>query len=162
MSKDEAVNWISRDLLKQFTSTWNMLGETIYNVTDENWYLTENEWTFAGIVCHILETQEFYFGSEPEEMVWGKYYGDKSKIEDAPGEYFPSKDNMIKLQAELEQLITKKLRGLSNEDLKKKDGFKWFNSIYEKLTYLLRHNAHHLGELGRMLRAWELEHMKWQ
>ena len=44
----------------------------------------------------------------------------------------------------------------------KKDDFGWFESIFEKLVYLLRHNAHHIGELARTLREWDCERIKWR
>ncbi|MHA1743933.1 MAG: hypothetical protein ACTSV6_06755, partial [Candidatus Heimdallarchaeota archaeon] len=63
---------------------------------------------------------------------------------------------------EIEEKVSTYLKTLSFEQLLEKDGFKWFSSIFEKLLYLLRHTAHHLGELGRMLREWDCKRMKWQ
>ena len=95
-------------------------------------------------------------------MVWGKLMPNKEKKDITPEELYPSKITMMDYQREMEEKVTEYLKDLTNDDLQTKDGFMWFNSIFEKLTYLLRHNAHHLGELGRMLRAWDAERMKWQ
>ena len=62
---------------------------------------------------------------------------------------------------QIEKQTIKKLQDCSLNDLANKDDFEWFNSIFQKYIYLLRHNQHHIGELARMNREWNLERIKW-
>ncbi|HUT81013.1 MAG TPA: DinB family protein [Candidatus Bathyarchaeia archaeon] len=162
-TNDKQGIWISSGLLSQFASTWKMLRKAIENVPDEYWYTTNKEWTYSYTAYHIIETQEFYLRNDPEGMVWGKLLGGDIKNENIPAvEKYPSKIILIDYLEKIEQEITEYLKNISYEELVQKDGFKWFSSVFEKLLYLLRHNAHHLGELGRMLREWDCERMRWQ
>jgi uncharacterized damage-inducible protein DinB len=162
MTKEKDTVWITSGLLSQFVNTWNMLREAIANVPDEFWYGTEHDWNYALTVYHIIETQEFYLGDNPKEMVWGKLLGKKDNEEATAQDKYPSKESLLDYLAEIEERIQEYLKHVTLTQLLEKDGFKWFSSIFQKWLYLLRHNAHHLGELGRMLREWECKRMKWQ
>ncbi|MBN1330562.1 MAG: DinB family protein [Candidatus Heimdallarchaeota archaeon] len=154
---------ISNGLLSQFASTWKMLKQAINIIPDEYWYMTNKEWTYSYTVYHIIETQEFYLRNDPEGMQWGRLLGGEIDNENIPAEEkYPSKAVIIDYMEKIETKIIEHLQNISNEQLFQKDGFKWFSSVFEKLLYLLRHNAHHLGELGRMLREWDCERMRWQ
>ena len=161
-SEEKEGVWVSSGLLTQFSSSWKMLKDAINNCPDEYWYGTDKDWNYSRTVYHIIETQDFYLRDTPEGMVWGKLLGDVNN-KDLPAEtVYPSKGILIGYLDESEIKITKYLKNIKFEELLEKDGFKWFSSVFEKLLYLLRHNAHHLGELGRMLREWDCERMKWQ
>jgi uncharacterized damage-inducible protein DinB len=162
MTDDKCGVWIANGLLAQFSSTWKMLHEAIENCPDEYWYGIDKDWNYSRTVYHIIETQEFYFRDTPEGMEWGKLLVDKDNPEAPTNNIYPAKDVLLAFQGDLEIQIREYLKTVSLDDLITKDGFKWFSSVFEKLLYLLRHNAHHLGELGRMLREWECERMKWQ
>ena len=154
--------WITNGLLTQFSSTWKMLKQAIENCPDEYWYGTDKDWNYSRTVYHIIETQEFYIRSTPDGMVWGKLLGDVDN-KDLPAEtIYPSKGILVGYLDKIEMQITDYLKNIELEELLQKDDFKWFSSVFEKLLYLLRHNAHHLGELGRMLREWDCKRMKWQ
>ncbi len=152
--------WLNSGLLAQFTSTWKMLRKAIENVPDKHWFRTENDWSYSKTVYHILETQEFYIRNSPEGMVWNKLLEPKGRENKAKD--YPTKEQLENYLKEIEEKVSTYLKTLSFEQLLEKDGFKWFSSIFEKLLYLLRHTAHHLGELGRMLREWDCKRMKWQ
>lgn len=153
---------ITRGLLSQFASTWRMLQQAIENCPDKYWYRTDKDWNFSRTIYHIIETQEFYIRSTPEGMVWGKLLGDLDNKTLSADEIYPAKDILLNYLEDLQKQINDYLITISINELLNKDGFKWFNSVFEKLLYLLRHNAHHLGELGRMLREWDSPRMKWQ
>ncbi len=164
MASDEKDGFYVRNgILKQFASTWKMLRKAIENVPEEYWYRTDKDWTFSYNVYHIIETQEFYMRNDPEGMEWGKLLRGAIDDEKIPNEKkYPSKEVLIEYSEKMEKEITEFLNKITLEELIQKDGFKWFDSIHDKLLYLLRHNAHHLGELGRMLREWDCERMRWQ
>ncbi|NHJ84126.1 MAG: DinB family protein [Asgard group archaeon] len=162
MTFDGEAIWLTSGLLTQFTSTWKMLMEAIDNCPDECWYGTDKDWNFSRTVYHIIETQEFYIRNTPEGMVWGKLLVDKENKDTPPEEIYPEKAVLLEYLNDIGNQIKDYLKIITKEELLEKDGFKWFSSIFEKLLYLLRHNAHHLGELGRMLREWNCERMHWQ
>ncbi|NHJ40057.1 MAG: DinB family protein [Asgard group archaeon] len=162
MTDEKPGIWITSAILSQFSSTWKMLREAIDNCPDEYWYGTDKDWSYSRTVYHIIETQEFYLRESPEGMVWGKLLEEISKSDSETDTIYPSKDILLDYLEKIEKSITEYLKDIKFENLIIKDGFKWFSSVIEKLLYLLRHNAHHLGELGRMLREWECKRMKWQ
>lgn len=154
--------WISSGLLSQFSRTWKMLRKAIENCPDEYWYGSDKDWNFSRTVYHIIETQEFYFRDSPEGMVWGKLLGDVDNKDLPADAVYPAKGILIGYLEDMEKKTTTHLKNITFDELLEKDGFKWFSSVFEKYLYLLRHNAHHLGELGRMLREWDCKRMKWQ
>ncbi|NHJ49881.1 MAG: DinB family protein [Asgard group archaeon] len=162
MTEDKYGVWITSGLLAQFSSTWKMLREAIENCPDEYWYGTDKDWNYSRTAYHIIETQEFYLRNTPEGMEWGKLLGDTENPDLSAVDIYPSKVVLVNYLEELETKIKKYLKDVKLDDLLTKDGFKWFSSVFEKLLYLLRHNAHHLGEMGRMLREWDCQRMKWQ
>ena len=159
---NKAHIWITNGLLTQFNSTWKMLKKAMENIPDEYWYGTDKDWNYSRTVYHIIETQEFYIRTTPEGMIWGKFLGDITNKDATAEEKYPSKEKLQQYLLEIEEKMTDHLKNIKFEELFDKDDFKWFSSVFEKLLYLLRHNAHHLGELGRMLREWECTRMKWQ
>ena len=162
VNKEKKGIWITNGLLSQFSSSWAMLKQAIENCPDEYWYGTDKDWNFSRTVYHIIETQEFYMRNSPDGMVWGKLLGDTENKDLSVKTVYPSKGILIGSLEEINKQITKYLKRIEFENLLQKDDFKWFSSIFEKLLYLLRHNAHHLGELSRMLREWNCKRMKWQ
>jgi uncharacterized damage-inducible protein DinB len=153
-------------LLKQFERKWKMLREAIENCPDDKWHEGKDDWIFSNITYHIVETADFYTQEDYEKMNWGRVSGidlDKDSKEEI-------KEKMTKITKELvsnyleemDTTIIKLLKKTSDKDLLKKDSFYWFDSIYEKLIYLLRHNSYHLGELTYMLRECNAERLKWK
>lgn len=150
-------------ILSQFKLNWKMLQQAINTVPEEYWNMGQNEWTYSDTIYHIIITQEFYFRDTPKGMEWGKLYGKPEDKINKPEQYYPSKEVLIEYQTRLEKQITEYLEALSDDDLKKSDGFKkHLPNIHVKLLYLLRHNSHHIGEITRMHREWELERIIWQ
>ena len=149
-------------LVSQFQSSWNMLSQAIDNVPEGCWNRTYNDWTFSDTVYHIISTQEFYFRDTPEGMGWGRLYGDPKYEADDPEKYYPSKAVLLEYQGRLEGEISEFFDTKDDSDLERNDGFKeWLPNVHVKLPYLLRHNAHHIGELARMLREWDAERVGW-
>ena len=149
-------------LLSQFQSSGNMLRQAIDKAPDGCWNRTYNDWTFSDNVYHIIATQEFYFRDTPEGMGWGRMYGDPKYKADDPERYYPGKEALLEYQGRLEEEICKYFGSMDDVGLARDDGFReWLPNVHVKLLYLLRHNAHHIGELARMLREWDAERVSW-
>ncbi len=160
-NENSTYNAIGQNLLSQFESTWKMLRKAIERCPEEKWELTENSWTFSTIVYHIIETQEFYLRSSPKGMEWNKLLK-LMRIKTKNDELlFLSKSTLFENLRTIEEQMTNYFGNITLDELLKKDDFEWFDSLFHKFLYLLRHNAHHLGELGRMLREWNAPRMEW-
>jgi len=152
-------------LLNQFKRKWKMLREAIEKCPDDKWHDGKEEWLFSWLAYHIVETADFYTQEYHKNMQWGKVADidwekdSKKEIEEKKSKV--TKELVSNYLEEMNRTITKLLKETSDEDLLKKDSFYWFDSIYEKLIYLLRHNSYHLGELALMLREWDAERIKW-
>ena len=144
-----------------------MLQEAIEKCPDACWHKGEDEWIFSWIVYHIIETASFYSNSNPDDMVWGLI----SKIDwenDSEEEVIKKKEAniskviMIEYAESIRQKISNILSNSKDKDLLEKDDFHWFNSIFEKYIYLLRHNMFHLGELSQLLRNNKSDRIEWR
>ncbi len=161
MNSDKKHVWISSGLLGQFSSSWKMLRSAIDNAPDEYWYGKEHDWNYSRTIYHTIETQLFYIRSSPEGMEWGKIIKEINTEKKPPKEVYPSKEILIDYLGKVKKQVTTYLKVVKFEELLEKDDFKWFGSVFEKLLYLLRHNAHHIGELARMLREWGCDRVEW-
>ena len=95
-------------------------------------------------------------------MGWGRLYGDSKYKADNPEKYYPSKAVLLEYEGRLEGEISEFISSIDDSDLERDDGFReWLHNVHVKLLYLLRHNAHHIGELARMLREWDAERVSW-
>ena len=149
-------------ILSQFESTWRMLDQALQGVDDGSWLKAVNGWTYGDVVYHILITQEFYIRDSPKGMEWGGLYGDPELKDTSPEEYYPDRETLIGYRDRVKQSVEAYLRSLSDEDLYESDGFEdHLSNVHKKLIYLLRHNAHHLGELTLMHRTIDLDRVKW-
>jgi len=165
MAEKNEYNFISRALLEQFKSKWDMLRQSIEKYPNDHWGKEEGEWTYAWIIYHIIETAKFYVADSPEKMKWSKRVGidwDKDNIEEIIKKKSRiTKEFLLEYLEEIEQDTNKLLESLTLEDYDKNDGFHQFQSVFEKLVYLLRHSTLHLGELSKELRNKEYDRMKW-
>jgi uncharacterized damage-inducible protein DinB len=148
-------------LLSQFESTWEML-DMAFSGVGEDWLKTVDGWIYGDVLYHIIITQKYYIRETPEGMEWGGLYGDPELKETDPRGYYPDRETLIKYKNRVEQAVVKYLKSMDDRKLYHGDGFKnRFSTIHEKLLYLLRHNAHHLGELALIHRENNLERVKW-
>jgi len=158
--KKNLPNW----LLGQFQSSWKMLRAALESVPDDRWHDGTNDWHFSHNAYHIVETMNFYIQDSPDKMKWGDRAGYRwKKGIDVEKEILPkiTKDLVMVYLGDMEELVTKTLSSMTMENLISTDEFHWFESVFEKLVYLLRHNMHHIGELSKTLRDWDCEHVKW-
>jgi len=122
------------------------------------------QWFFSQTAYHIIETVQFYLGSDPDAMEWGARASIVwDDVEDIEKEVLPklTKELVNSYLDEIVKMAAEALRPLSNEEFFKTDGFDWFSSILDKLVYLLRHTNYHVGELNRALREWGLSPARW-
>ncbi|MHA2213265.1 MAG: hypothetical protein ACW992_08905, partial [Candidatus Thorarchaeota archaeon] len=143
---------------------WKMLRQAIENIPDSQWHYGANEWFYSLTVYHIVETAEFYVNSSPEAMVWGKRGGFVwDDVKDIKSDVLPriTKESQIEYASDIGSCIDSLLKSITPDELSQPDGFHWFSSVFEKLLYLLRHCAHHVGELNRALRESDNERISW-
>ena len=151
-------------LQNQFNASWKMLRAAIDIVPAERWHKGTEKWHYSYTSYHIIETTQFYMGSDPNAMKWGARAGYEWREGiDIRTEILPkiTKDLVSSFMEETQKGLDDILGGLTETEFCSQDGFYWFNSVYSKLLYLLRHSAHHLGELARTLREWKLEPLRW-
>lgn len=165
MDNSDLSHQFSVQLLKQFESKWIMLKSAIEKCPDQYWNEAQDGWTFSHIIFHIIETANFYSRSNPDEMDWGKKAGinweENTEEEIIEKKSRINKTFLFNYSKEIESRISNFLLSTNDKDLLKKDDFPWFDSIYEKLIYLLRHNSYHIGELAQILRASYVDRLKW-
>ena len=157
-------NTLVRGLVRQYQSSCKMLRTAIENVPDEKWHDGSEGWYFSLTAYHIVETMEFYINDDPDVMKWGNRAGfDWDNIENKERDVLPkiSKNLVTIYLDEVEELVTKTITSIDSKKFASKDGFHWFESVFEKYLYLLRHNMHHNGELSRTLRDWGCKRSKW-
>jgi hypothetical protein len=144
-----------------------MLQEAIENCPDEFWHFGEDGWIYSWIVYHVIETANFYFHSNPDDMVWGEI----SEIDwknDTKEEILSkkkkniTKEEMLNYLGYMREQLAEHLSNSKDNDLLEKDDFHWFGSIFEKYVYLLRHNSLHIGELSYILRTTESKRLEWK
>jgi uncharacterized damage-inducible protein DinB len=161
---EEEKEPIAKALVNQYTSVWKTLQAAIKKVPDEKWHDGVGQWYFSQTAYHIIETAQFYLGSDPDEMKWGARAGiNWDDVNDIEKEVLPklTKELVNSYLLEVGEELTGAMRSVPNEEFFKTDGFEWFSSILDKLTYLLRHTNYHVGELNRALREWGLAPVRW-
>ena len=147
----------------QFQSTWTMLDKSLQAIKKENWIKEINGWTYADVIYHIIITQEFYIRNTPQGMKWGTLYGNPELKKSNPIDYYPDKQTLLNYLEEVKLVVEDYLLSISDDDLMESDGFKdHLPMIHTKLLYLLRHNAHHLGEIALIHRTLNLEKVEWR
>ncbi|MFX1482180.1 MAG: DinB family protein [Promethearchaeota archaeon] len=155
---------ITDSLSRQFKSSLKMTRDAIEKVPDKNWNDGPKKWYFSLTAYHIVETLEFYSRNTPDDMEWGKRanfsWDDTSNIEN---DILPkiSKKIVLEYIQDVEEKVSELMTKTTDQELVEKDGFHWFSCVLEKLEYVLRHTAHHCGELALALRVWDCKHIEW-
>ena len=152
-------------LLNQFDKNWEMAKIAIYACPEDKWHSGTEDWVYSFTIYHIIETADFYSRDNPETMNWGKKAGidwNKDQKEDIEEKKLKiSKEFLLNYLEEIRERIRSLLSETDDNSLLQKDKFHWFDSVFEKLLYLLRHNSHHIGELARTLRDYDCDRIKW-
>lgn len=152
------------ELHHQFESSCKMVRDAINNVPDDRWHDGTEGWFYSNTAYHIVETMDFYSRESPNGMKWGGRAGYvwRESI-DIESEILPkiTKEIVSNYLLEMEDNLKSLFASIDIKDLSEKDGFDWFESKFEKLVYLLRHNMHHIGELCKTLREWDCKRVKW-
>jgi uncharacterized damage-inducible protein DinB len=139
-----------------------MMDHALEEIDDERWLWGVNGWVYADTIYHLIITQEFYIRDKPQGMRWGSLYGDKELMESNLPEYYPTREVLMDYKETIEGNIEDYLCTVVDSDLLDTDGFsEYLPTIHEKLLYMVRHNAHHIGELALMHRELDLGRIKW-
>ena len=165
MNKNETKSSFREALVDQFKSKWTMLIDALSKCPKERFHDGIGEWSYSYTIYHIIETAEFYIRNTPDGMKWGSRAGfdwdTDSKETISKMKKKITKAMLLEYIEEIQKRINQFLKEKTDDDLLKKDEFHWFDSIYEKLVYLLRHNSFHIGELAKTLREWKTDRIKW-
>lgn len=151
--------------IRQFERSFEMVRDAIRCIPDNLWHKESNGWHFSLTAYHIVETVEFYLGNDPDVMKWGGRAGfDWDEVKDIETEILPliTKDLVTSYLDDMKSSLSECILSYDQHSLMEQDGFHWFESVFEKLLYLLRHNMHHAGELCRSLREWNCERVSWK
>lgn len=151
-------------IAKQFAASWKMLNAAIDLVPAERWHAGTGKWYYSYTIYHVVETAQFYIQNEPGDMKWGSRAGyEWHEGIDIKTEILPkiTKQLVRSFLDEVQNKLDDIVGEITDNALSAQDGFYWFRSVHEKLFYLLRHTAHHIGELARTLREWNLEPVEW-
>jgi hypothetical protein len=155
---------LKESLIRQYVASWTMLRAAINNVDDKRWHKGKGKWHFSETAYHIVETIQFYNREDPEGMRWGGRAGFSwDDVKDVETQVLPriTKDLVRSYLDDVEEEVRNTIEHMPLRKMDEKDGFHWFGSVFEKYLYLLRHTMHHVGELARTLREWELEPARW-
>jgi len=155
---------IAKALMAQYASVWKMLEDAINKAPDERWHDGVGQWYFSQTAYHIIETAQFYLGSDPDIMKWGARAGiNRDEVTNIEKVILPklTKELVKTYLNEIGQKWADTLKSVSDSEILKTDDFHWISSILEKLIYLLRHTNYHVGELNRALREWDLSPARW-
>ncbi|MDF1540310.1 MAG: DinB family protein [Candidatus Thorarchaeota archaeon] len=161
---DSSTSFSGAQMLNQYSSSWKMLRTAIRNSDESVWSYSRKKWFFALTLYHIIETMDFYSRSTPNSMEWGKRAGyNWDDVKDPSTDILPllSPQLLSNYLMDMIDRITSILISMNDESFYSKDGFHWFDSVFHKYLYLLRHNQHHLGEIAFVLRATSNVVMKW-
>lgn len=151
-------------MLDQYSSSWKMIKSALNDADNSIWSFRCGDWFFSITLYHIIETMDFYSRENPGTMKWGKRAGYSwEEVKDISKDILPliTRDLLQDYQNEMEEKITKTLQKMSDDAFSRKDGFHWFESIFQKFVYLLRHNQHHLGEVAFAMRTNNAGILKW-
>ncbi|MHA1935853.1 MAG: hypothetical protein ACW97A_11270 [Candidatus Thorarchaeota archaeon] len=164
MADEQLDTGLSKGILTEFDSTWKMLQTSIEKIPDDKWHSGVGKWFYSYNVYHIIETVHFYINNDPKDLKWGERAGyEWTKDTDIEKDvlHLISKDLVQSYIQEITNIVVEKMKSTPDEEFFEKDGFYWFNSLFERMIYTLRHSAHHIGELSRALRELKLESIKW-
>jgi hypothetical protein len=139
-----------------------MMDKTLEEISEEHWLTEVNNWVYTDVIYHLIITQDFYIRDSPEGMKWGELHGDNELKETCPEKYYPNKETLLEYHSQVKERVETYLNGLDDFKLIDGDGFSnHLPNIHEKLIYLLRHNAHHLGELALIHRTLNISRINW-
>ena len=139
-----------------------MYEEAIQEIPDEEWSTGNIQYlTPSRILCHVIETAEFY-SQNSREFKWGHRFG--IDHEKAPPESLPSKDQMMTYHKEVKEKIVDWLGSMDDETLLSKETvFTWTGStILSRVLYIDAHYRQHFGEINAELRHRGLDRIKWK
>ncbi len=164
-------NRIVEALSRQFQGSFIMLSQTIENIPEDKWYNGGKSWSYAWTVYHAIECADALQQLGTRDFHWlgkiGLSWSEIKSGDDFKTKILPriTKDVVLEYFIEVESNLISLLDSLTDEKVLRADesgkdeGL--YESVLERLIYLLRHQHHHLGELSKALRDWDCERIRW-
>lgn len=166
----------SKDLVlavtRQFSGSFKMFRQAIKNIPEEMWYRGSKSWSFAWTAFHVVECADALSQIGSRDFIWlskiGLTWAEIKDGEEFKNKVLPkiTKELVADYLNDVESSIISLLEGMIDEDLHapdesgKAEGL--YETVFERMIYLLRHQQHHVGELALALREWECKRMTWE
>lgn len=153
-------------LINQLNLNTRLLKNCIDGVDDESSVkpIIENVNPFAFIVIHLLDAR-YYIARLIDLDIVNPYkeQTDKARTaEDIPT--YPALNEMFKHWQDIGIMLNKKMKELTEEKLAENPPFKFpidDETLFGTLTFLMQHEAYHIGQLGLLRKAMGLPSMKY-
>ena len=157
---------IGEAIASQYDKIWKMMDDAIDNASDDVWKYFKNMWGYAWNSFHVVEGIFYYTLDDPKEMVWGERANINWEKDSEP----KALEKMVKIPKELVREFIDETRDSGHMKIKErpddyflsKDDFGTFASNLERQIYSIRHAAHHIGELNKVLRNFNAKRIKWR
>ena len=162
---------ITEAISRQFLGSFKMLRQSTENIPEDKWYAGGKSWSYAWTVYHVVECADALLRIGTRDFHWlgkiGLSWSEIKRGDDFKNKVLPriTKTVVLDYLQEVESNLSTMLEALTDEDLLladesgKDEGL--YETVLERLIYLLRHQHHHLGELSKALRDWDCEKITW-
>ncbi len=160
---DNRQHTISGDLIGQFESAFDMLGEAVPRFSAEQWRQdADHGLAPARVAFHLLDTVEYYMSPDPRRFKSGARFG--VDWEDAPAAAQPGQEQISTYLAEIRAGCRRWMEGLDDAAMLTPDpvyGREGMSRLDLRL-YVLRHTHHHIAEIAAHLRRCGLPRPGWR
>lgn len=112
------------------------------------------------LLAHIVETVDFYVAPAPDQYAWGDTLPD---WEGAELSAFPDLAAYRGYLAAVGERVRGWFAAHDDEALLGANPFPWTGANQaERMVYVMRHTAQHLGEINALLRQWDVARVPWR
>ncbi|MBI5835008.1 MAG: DinB family protein [Armatimonadetes bacterium] len=151
---------IGQALSAQSERQWAQLGACLEQLDEATACRGEGILVPKRLLAHIIETVDFYLAPSPDEYAWGGTIGD---WEGTPTDGFPSLAAFARYHADVAERLREWFGRHDDEALLGGNPFPWTGANpAERMMYVMRHTAQHLGEINALLRTWGLPLVGWR
>ena len=166
MDEETKNTSIGEAIASQYDKIWEMMSDAIDNASDDLWKYFKNIWGYAWNSFHVVEVIFYFTLEDPKGIVWGE----RANIDWEKDNGIKSLETMAKIPKELVRDFIGEIRDSwqikikekSDDYFLSKDDFGTFASNLERHIYSIRHAAHHIGEMNKELRNFNVKRIKWQ
>jgi hypothetical protein len=159
-------------LIRQFEGSFKMLEQAIRNIPESKWNESDAGWTYSWVAYHSVEGTDALSRIGQKDFTWLNKIGlTWDQIDFSKNEFVTkilpriTKEFVLDYFKEVRTSTIDRLNSLTDENLTDIEVCGWseglFNTVLERLIYLLRHQHQHCGELALALRTWACDRLEW-